>query len=172
MTLHTSTDSPFLTARSRPLQGRPTRARLEHLVRLIEDHADRKDLDRILPAPAPDATERSFHLLDESDEHQLWLIQWPAGASTGWHDHGTAASAFTVLRGRLVEQNWGGGLKLASVTPRTIRVHGAGHVHDVQNRSGETVLSLHAYGARLDAMNHYEFLGDRIRLISAESGRA
>lgn len=160
-----------LTARSRPLQGRLTRARLEHLVRLIEDHADRKDLLHLLPAPGPDDTERSFHLVEESDDHQLWLIQWPAGAGTGWHDHGTAAGAFTVLRGRLVEQNWGGGLKLASVTPSTIRVHGAGHVHDVQNRSDEPVLSLHAYGARLDAMNHYEFLGDRIRLISAESGR-
>jgi predicted metal-dependent enzyme (double-stranded beta helix superfamily) len=161
----------FRAARTRTAQGRPTRVHLEQLVRQIEVHADRDDLLDLLPPPNDDATERTFHLVEESEEHQLWPIQWPAGASTGWHDHGTAAGAFTVLRGRLVEQNWAGGLKLASVTSNTIRVHGAGHVHDVQNRSGETVLSLHAYGARLDAMNHYEFLGDRIRLVAAEPGR-
>jgi quercetin dioxygenase-like cupin family protein len=158
----------------RAAQARSThvpRARLEHLVRVIEDHADRTDLLDLAPRLEEGATDRAFHLVEESEEHQLWLITWPAGASTGWHDHGSAAGAFTVLEGRLVEQNWGGGLQLAQVSSNTIRVHGAGHVHDVQNRSGETVVSLHAYGARLDAMNHYEFLGDRIRLISAESGR-
>ncbi|MDO7868768.1 cysteine dioxygenase [Nocardioides jiangxiensis] len=171
MTLPLPTSQQFRAAQARTAQGRPTRARLDHLVRVIEDNADRADLLELVPVLEPGATERAFVLVEETDEHQLWLITWPAGASTGWHDHGSAAGAFTVLEGRLVEQNWSGGLKLAQVTSNSIRVHGAGHVHDVQNRSGEQVVSLHAYGARLDAMNHYEFLGDRIRLISAETGR-
>lgn len=172
MALSTSTaSSQFDAARARTAQGRPTRARLDHLVRVLEEHAELPELLAFAPELADGATERAFHLLEETDEHQAWLISWPAGASTGWHDHGTASGAFTVLRGRLVEQNWGGGLKLAQVTSSTIRVHGAGHVHDVQNRDDEVAVSLHVYGGRLDAMNHYEFLGDRIRLVGAESGR-
>lgn len=167
-----STPSPqFRAAQARSGQVPSARPRLEPLVRLIEDHADRTDLIQAVPVPPAGSTDRVFHLVDESAEHQLWVIAWPPGASTGWHDHGTAAGAFTVLRGKLVEHNWGGGLRLADVTTNTIRVHGAGHVHDVQNRTDEVVYSLHAYGDRLDAMHHYEFLGDRIRLISAEPGR-
>ncbi len=167
-----STSAQFDGARARTSSGRPTRTRLDHLVRVLEEHADLPELLAFAPELDDGATERAFHLLEETDEHQAWLIAWPAGASTGWHDHGTAAGAFTVLRGRLVEQNWSGGLKLAQVTSSTIRVHGAGHVHDVQNRSGEVAVSLHVYGGRLDAMNHYEFLGDRVRLVSAEPGRS
>lgn len=169
MSLPASPSDQFRSAQARTAQA--TRPRLDHLVRVLEDHVGRADLLDLAPAPAPEPDGRSFLLLEEADEHQVWLITWRPGASTGWHDHGTAAGAFTVLRGRLTEQNWGGGLKLAQVTSNTIRVHGAGHVHDVQNRSDDLVVSLHAYGARLDAMNHYEFLGDRIRLIAAEPGR-
>lgn len=161
----------FDTARARTAQARPTRARLDQLVRVLEDHADLPDLLDLAPSLEAGATERAFHLLEETDEHQAWLISWPAGARTGWHDHGSAAGAFTVLRGQLVEQNWSGGLKLAQVTSSSIRIHGAGHVHDVQNRSGEPAVSLHVYAGRLDAMNHYEFLGDRIQLTGAEPGR-
>lgn len=157
------------TPRPRSTAVRP---RLDHLVRVIEDHAGRDDLVGLAPEPPAGTTERTFHLVEETDQHQLWVIAWPPGARTGWHDHGSAAGAFTVLRGRLVEHNWSGGLRLADVTDSTIRIHGAGHIHDVQNRSDEIVHSLHAYGARLDAMNHYEFLGDRIRLRSAERGRS
>ncbi len=171
MPLVPTPSSQFRAAQARTGQVASGRTRLEVLVRVIEDHADRTDLVDLLPAPPTGSTERTFHLVEESDDHQLWVIAWPPGARTGWHDHGTAAGAFTVLRGKLVEHNWGGGLRLADVTSSTIRIHGAGHVHDVQNRSDEVVYSLHAYGDRLDAMNHYEFLGDRIRLISAEPGR-
>jgi len=166
-----SPSAQFDTARTRTAYGRPTRARLDHLVRVLEEHAEIPELLAFAPELEEGATARAFHLLEETDQHQAWLISWPAGASTGWHDHGTAAGAFTVLRGRLGEQNWGGGLQLAQVTSSSIRVHGAGHVHDVQNRSGEPAVSLHVYGGRLDAMNRYEFLGDRIRLIGAEPGR-
>ena len=172
MTFPAQSTSAQFAARARASHGRPARTRLDHLVRVLEEHADLPELLAFAPELEEGATERAFHLLEETDEHQAWLISWPAGASTGWHDHGTAAGAFTVLRGRLVEQNWSGGLKLAPVTSSTIRVHGAGHVHDVQNRSGEPAVSLHVYGGRLDAMNHYEFLGDRVRLVSAEPGRS
>ena len=52
-----------------------------------------------------------FHLFHRShllstDDLQLWLITWPSGASTGWHDHGTASGAFITLRGELVEHTW------------------------------------------------------------------
>lgn len=142
---------------------------LTSLAEILREHADDPDLLELLPEPTD---EREFLLLEESADHQVWLISWPPGARAGWHDHGTAAGAWTVLKGKLREQNWLGGLSLADVTHNTIRLYAAGHVHDVQNRTDEWALSLHVYSPRLDAMNHYEFLGDRIRLYSAEPGRS
>ncbi len=38
----------------------------------------------------------------------IWLITWPVGSSTGWHDHGSASGAFVVLQGSLTEYVWTG----------------------------------------------------------------
>src|SRR3954454_4523947 len=32
-----------------------------------------------------------------------WLIGWPPGARTGWHDHQGSAGAFVLVQGRLTE---------------------------------------------------------------------
>lgn len=43
--------------------------------------------------------ERSWRLLADSPQLQVWLIRWPVGTGTGWHDHGGARGGFTVVRG-------------------------------------------------------------------------
>ena len=43
--------------------------------------------------------ERTWVRVEHGADADIWLITWPAGSSTGWHDHGTAAGAFVVLEG-------------------------------------------------------------------------
>ena len=148
-------------ARTSPLAVLP-------LLEALRDHADDPVLYELLDEPSE---EREFFLLQQNEDYQLWLISWPPGARTGWHDHGSAAGAYTVLTGHLVEYAFDGALQLADVGPGDARAYAAGHVHDVRNSSDEPVLSLHAYSPRLDAMNRYDFRGDRVELIAAEPGR-
>src|SRR4051794_41969407 len=42
---------------------------------------------------------RQWAELDSSASLQVWLIGWPAGTDTGWHDHGDAAGAFVAGQG-------------------------------------------------------------------------
>ena len=138
------------------------------LLETLRDHADDPDLYDLLDTPA---SGREFYLLQSTPDLELWLIAWAPGAETGYHDHGSATGAYTVLVGELTEYVVDGGLQLSTVGPGDARAAAAGYVHDVRNRSAEPALSLHAYSPRLDAMNHYEFQGDRLRLVSAEPGR-
>lgn len=141
---------------------------VQPLLDAIRTHTDDEDLLARVQVPA---TGREFHLLHRDDGVEVWLIAWAPSASTGFHDHGTATTAFTVLKGSLVEHNWLGGLQIADIGPGDARAHAAGHVHDVRNVGSRPAFSVHAYSPRLDAMHHYHFLGDRIRLIGAEPGR-
>ena len=141
---------------------------VQPLLDALRTYADDDLLDQV-QAPV---TGRELHLVHRDDEVEVWLIAWAPGASTGFHDHGTAVAAFTVLEGDLTEHNWLGGLQIAEIGPGDARAHAAGHVHDVRNRSPRPAFSLHAYAPQLDAMHHYRFLGDRIQLVSAEPGRS
>jgi hypothetical protein len=62
----------------------------------------------------------------------VWLISWPEGTETGWHDHGEASGAFAVASGLVLEQTWA----LGAVQQRTLaegdaRAFGRDHVHNV-----------------------------------------
>nr|WP_278256977.1 hypothetical protein [Nocardioides convexus] len=74
----------------------------------MRNHAADPDLLHLLD-PAPE--ERSWIRLLRTDDYELWLISWPAGAATDWHDHGSSSGAFTVLRGTLTEHRFDGGLQ-------------------------------------------------------------
>lgn len=135
------------------------------LLELLRDHATDPDLLELLD---PDQPERSWIRLLTTDDVQLWLISWPPGSRTDWHDHGTASGAFTVLRGSLVEHSWDGALRLLDLGPGDARAFAAGHAHDVRNNSSEPALSLHAYSPRLDTMTRYAFRGDRLEVLGVE----
>ncbi|TQL67198.1 cysteine dioxygenase type I [Nocardioides albertanoniae] len=138
------------------------------LLDAIRTYAD----DELLAQTQVPESGRDFHLVHRDDEVEVWLIAWAPGTSTGFHDHGSAAAAFTVLEGSLIEHNWFGGLQIADIGPGDARVHAPGHVHDVRNVGSLPAISLHAYTPHLDAMHSYRFLGDRISLIGAEPGRS
>ena len=116
----------------------------------------------------PDATERTWTRLPSPDDLELWLLSWPAGASTDWHDHGPAAGAFTVLRGSLVEHTFNGGLQLVDHRVGEGRAFPAGYAHNVRNESDLPALSLHAYAPRLTTMTRFRFLGDRLEVLGVE----
>jgi quercetin dioxygenase-like cupin family protein len=138
---------------------------VQPLVNALRDHAaDLSILDLLDHHP----TERSWQRVRSSADLELWLISWPPGSRTDWHDHGPAAGAFTVLRGGLVEHSWRGALRLHDLGPGDSRAFPAGYVHDVRNTAEVPALSLHAYSPRLETMTRYRFLGDRVEALGVE----
>jgi predicted metal-dependent enzyme (double-stranded beta helix superfamily) len=101
-----------------------------------------------------------------TDEYEAWLLTWLPGQSTGLHDHGGSAGAFTVLRGVLEESTMppGGSRGPAELVRRTlpagrVRAFGPDLVHDVANPAppgtGEPAVSLHVYAPALETMRRF-----------------
>ncbi|MCP9956000.1 cysteine dioxygenase [Actinomadura madurae] len=96
-------------------------------------------------------------------DHEIWLISWLPGQSTGFHDHGGSAGAFAVALGTLEEdrvrarQDIGAG---------QARAFGPGYVHDVRNTSDAPAVSVHVYSPPLAAMRRYDLGpdGELVRL--------
>jgi len=112
--------------------------------------------------------ERQWLRLAADDDVEVWLISWPAGAGTGWHDHGAASGAFTTLRGTLTEHTWDGVVHARTLGQGSGRAFGASHIHDVVNTSDEPALSLHAYTPRLVAMTTYELVRGHLEVTGVE----
>jgi predicted metal-dependent enzyme (double-stranded beta helix superfamily) len=106
--------------------------------------------------------------------YEIWLISWLPGQSTGFHDHGWANGAFSVVWGALDECVVSGGagqsrqasgsgprpVSTATVRPVTqgvVRAFGPHYVHDVRNSSRDSVaVSIHAYSPPLSEMTRYD----------------
>jgi quercetin dioxygenase-like cupin family protein len=135
------------------------------LLDTLAHHAADPQLHRLL---TPHPTERTWRRILATHHIELWLISWPPGASTDWHDHGSAQGAFTVVEGRLREHSWDGALRLRDLAGGDARTFDASHVHDVRNASASSALSLHAYAPRLETMTRYRFHGDRVEALGIE----
>lgn len=130
-------------------EGRLTVAELEELVRgLAERPAEWITQVRL------DAEGRWYQRIQLSDNHEVWLISWLPGQSTGFHDHGGSAGAFAVVWGTLEERLVG---STRIVESGSARAFGPRYVHDVRNSSaGSVAVSVHAYSPPLSAMTRYE----------------
>ncbi|MDQ1496016.1 MAG: hypothetical protein QOG69_2499 [Actinomycetota bacterium] len=130
---------------------------------------------------APGATERSWIPLATPSDWDAWLIVWPAGSATGWHDHQGAAGVFYVARGRLTEFSLAGGpsaggstagnwtdVRTRRVPPGRGRVFGANHVHHVVNEYDEPAYSVHVYAPRLRGMTRYGWQDDALVTLGSE----
>ena len=164
----TSTQLSFShTAGYAPRTG-PSVAAAAALVRRVGADADLwSDLVRY-----GEGDERWFERLFLDPEHEVWLIAWLPGQSTGLHDHGEALGAFTVVRGTLTETTAHPGEQV-EVVRRQIhegRVRGFGyeHIHDVGNFGTEPAISIHAYAPELTAMTQYVLEDERLRVVSSE----
>ena len=97
-----------------------------------------------------------------TDDYEAWLLTWLPGQSTGLHDHGGSAGAFTVLEGVVEESTLAPGrahrpaaLVHRTLTAGRIRAFGSDYVHDVTNTGSEPAVSLHVYAPALDTMRRY-----------------
>lgn len=138
--------------------SRTARAALAHHLGLVDPLAG-VDLS---------VTERTWVRVGSADGAELWLITWPPGSSTGWHDHGSASGAFVVLEGALTEHVWTGVATATTLPPHLVREFGSSHVHDVVNTGTRTAVSLHAYAPSLAAMTRYEVVRGRLQVTSVE----
>ncbi|CAM5661601.1 cysteine dioxygenase [Streptomyces californicus] len=113
-----------------------------------------------------------------------WLIGWPPGTGTGWHDHADSFGAFTTAAGALTEHSlavrlptdgWRT-LELKDGVDRTRelatgqgRAFRQNHVHEVLNESGTAhAVSVHAYYPPLPRIRRFSRTGPVLRLEQAE----
>jgi rhodanese-related sulfurtransferase len=100
--------------------------------------------------------ERVYH----GPDHDVWVISWLPGQSTGFHDHGASSGAFVVATGILEEQN--PDKRTRVIPPGKPRAFGPDYAHDVRNVSLAPAISIHAYSPPLTEMNEYELDGSRL----------
>jgi hypothetical protein len=117
---------------------------------------DAEQIDR-LPV---DPHERTWLRLPTAPDVAAWMIRWPAGTSTGWHDHigenGGVRGAFVVVEGLLGESTWtAGGPVARRLGPGSLRSFGPTYVHDVHSIGPEAAISVHVYSPLLTAMRTY-----------------
>ncbi|MEV5597885.1 cysteine dioxygenase [Streptomyces sp. NPDC052496] len=149
------------------------------------DFARRTSADAALVASLPlDPEGRTWIRLDGPGGSEAWLIGWPPGTGTGWHDHGGSYGAFAAAAGELTEQSLAAQLptegwkilELADGVDRQRklaggrgRAFGPHHVHQVLNLSEDThAVSVHAYYPPLPLMRRYSRTGPVLRLEEVE----
>lgn len=125
--------------------------------------------DAWLPRVRLDPQGRWYERLHRDGDHEIWLISWLPGQSTGLHDHGGSRGAFAVALGTLEERDPGAARHLAAGESRAF---GADYVHEVRNVSAAPAISVHAYAPPLATMNRYDLVGGRlVRLATEEAGQ-
>ncbi|GAB3081191.1 cysteine dioxygenase [Nocardioides zeae] len=160
MTTHSSASS---TATSADV---PPGLALLPLLQTLREIAADPDLHQLVDLDHP---ERQSLELRSTPDLQVWLLTWPPGFSTGWHDHGESRGAYATLRGRLTENTWA----LGDPTPWYVgrgesRAYTTGHVHEVRNETATTALSVHAYAPRLTTMTRYVASRGRLEVVGVE----
>lgn len=156
MTATFPTSSPVLPRRRRT----PQTARAA-LARYLSTHDPLRTVDLTVP-------ERTWVRVENGVDANIWLITWPAGSSTGWHDHGSASGAFVVLEGSLTEYVWTGVATATTLESPGVREFDGSHIHDVVNHGVRPAVSLHAYAPSLAAMTRYELVRGRLQVTSVE----
>ncbi|MFD7665380.1 cysteine dioxygenase [Streptomyces sp. NPDC059788] len=149
------------------------------------DFARRTAADTALVASLPlDPEGRTWIRLEGPGGSEAWLIGWPPGTGTGWHDHGGSHGAFAAASGELTEQSLAAQLptegwktlELADGVDRQRkladgrgRAFGPHHVHQVLNLSEDAhAVSVHAYYPPLPLMRRYSRTGPVLRLEEVE----
>lgn len=157
----------------------PTPAQLLDFVRRTA-----ADADLIVSLPL-DPEDRTWLRLEGPGGSEAWLIGWPPGTGTGWHDHGESIGAFTTATGELTEnalavrlptEGWRS-LELAEDVDRQRRLpagegraFGHHHVHEVLNESDtEHAVSVHAYYPPLALMRCFSRIAAVLWLEQVES---
>lgn len=164
--------------RSRTASDTPVQARLLDFVRHTA-----ADAGLIASLPL-DPEQRTWLRLEGPGGSEAWLIGWPPGTGTGWHDHADSVGAFLTVSGELVENSLAArlpteGWRTLELAPGVDRVRrltagqgrafGRHHVHEVLNDSRTThAVSVHAYDPPLPGMRRFSRSGPVLRLEQIE----
>ncbi|MFI2314151.1 cysteine dioxygenase [Streptomyces sp. CB00072] len=141
--------------------------------------------DEALIASLPlDPEGRTWIRLDGPGGSEAWLIGWPPGTGTGWHDHADSFGAFTTAAGSLKEHSLAvrlptDGWKTLELTDGVDRsrelatgqgrAFGQNHVHEVLNESEAAhAVSVHAYYPPLPRIRRFSRTGAVLRLEQTE----
>lgn len=133
---------------------------------------------------ALDPLDRTWIRLEGPGGAEAWLLGWPPGSETGWHDHGGSYGAFVTAGGELTEESLAVALPSEGVRSVEVaegvdrvralpagkgRAFGRNHVHQVVNRSAERhAISVHAYYPPLPLIRRYLRDGRTLRLDVVE----
>ncbi|MFT9786828.1 cysteine dioxygenase [Streptomyces bacillaris] len=173
--------APAVSARvgsARGVSAGPTVAELLDFVRRTAE-------DTALIASLPlDPEGRTWVRLEGPGGSEAWLIGWPPGTGTGWHDHADSVGAFTTASGTLKEHSLA--VRLPTDGWKTLelndgvdrerelaagqgRAFGQNHVHEVLNESGSAhAVSVHAYYPPLPRIRRFSRTGAVLRLEQTE----
>ncbi|WP_130799505.1 cysteine dioxygenase [Streptomyces otsuchiensis] len=119
--------------------------------------------------------ERFYVRLEQSRDHEVWLLTWLPGQGTDIHNHGGSSGAFTVVDGALDETTFRPGAAPARPRPRllgagALRSFGPRYVHEVVNRGTAPAVSVHAYSPALTTMSYYRHLDDGTLVLDRTEG--
>ncbi|MFI0444051.1 cysteine dioxygenase [Actinomadura sp. 6N118] len=108
---------------------------------------------------------RWYERLHRDDDHEIWLISWLPGQTTGLHDHGGSRGAFAVALGELEEYDLTATRRL---TTGQTRAFGPDYVHEVRNTSHAPAVSVHVYSPALTVMNRYDLTESGLVRLAVE----
>ncbi|MEP6799361.1 MAG: hypothetical protein ABI890_14495 [Lapillicoccus sp.] len=140
------------------------------LERIARRYALNPNLDVLLRG----TSDRTWARLADDSGAEVWLMSWPEGAETGWHDHGGSVGAFAVATGNLVEETWSTqGSQERALGPGDSRTFGEEQVHNVRGVAVGRSLTVHACAPRLVTMTRHELTPAGLRpvLTSREGGQ-
>jgi len=120
-----------------------------------------------------DPARRWYQLLEQRDDHEIWLLSWLPGQYTGFHDHGRSAGAYTVAEGCLAERGARRGRpwrRSRYVAAGAARSFGPWYIHEVRNSSAVPAVSVHAHSPPLTGMQRFDLVAGRLVAGAAETG--
>jgi predicted metal-dependent enzyme (double-stranded beta helix superfamily) len=154
-----------LTTPLKPVITAYSPAELRRIARTFAAGWNAQASAKIVPAHP---SERTWLRLDTAPDVAAWVIRWPEGTSTGWHDHigpdgRGVGGVFTVVAGQLTESTWSGhAVVRRALAPGSVRSFGPDHVHDVVSTGPVPAVSVHVYSPMLEAMRSYSVENGRL----------
>jgi mannose-6-phosphate isomerase-like protein (cupin superfamily) len=115
--------------------------------------------DSWMPHARVDTARRHHVRLLSNGLYEAWLLGWAPGQHVGMHDHGDAAGAFVVVRGKLREGMPERRRSIVDLGAGSTGVVERGQLHDVGNASDAPALSIHVYSPPLERMTFYDDAG-------------
>jgi hypothetical protein len=124
----------------------------------------------LIPVADRQLTERTYELLELSDQLEIWAIHWPKDQALELHDHGGSTGALWVMAGSLNEHYIApdGTVSQRSFVVGGGAAFGGTYIHDVVNSQDAPATSVHAYSPPMPSMTFYRHEGSRLVVERAE----